>query len=115
MELNVFIKELESAPESIDFEQTMSVIEHNYEFTPTQFKNGQTVNEANQNNGSCKIFAFGALLELTVEQTLACFGKFYRQDVLQHPENDDHQNIRNFMISGWGGVKFEGSALTSKA
>ncbi|MCV5745695.1 HopJ type III effector protein [Escherichia coli] len=54
------------------------------------------------------------LNNLDKEATLACFGRFYREDVLQHPENSDHQNIRNFMVTGWEGIKFEASALTAK-
>ncbi|MGF1719335.1 HopJ type III effector protein [Vibrio kyushuensis] len=114
MELNLFVDELNQATDAIEFEQTMAVIEQNFEFTPTAFNNGKTVNLENQNNGSCKIFALGKLLDLSVEQTLACFGRFYREDVLQNPENDDHQNIRNFMVSGWEGVTFEGEALKAK-
>lgn len=114
MELQQFLDALASTPEQIEFETTIAVIEANYEFTPTAFTNGETENAAGQNNGSCKIFAFGLLNNLDKEATLACFGRFYRQDVLQHPENDDHQNIRNFMVSGWDGVKFESSALVAK-
>ncbi|MCV6037542.1 HopJ type III effector protein, partial [Escherichia coli] len=64
--------------------------------------------------GSCKIFAFGLLNTLDKEATVACFGRFYREDVLLHPENNDHQNIRNFMVTGWEGIQFETSALTAK-
>lgn len=114
MELNSFLDLLNQSPETIEFEQTIAVIEDNYDFTPAKFSNGSTVNEANQNNGSCKIFAFGKALELSESQTLACFGKFYREDVLQNPDNDDHQNIRNFIVSGWEGISFDGRALSAK-
>ena len=114
MELKTFIEKLNTQPKSVDFEQTMAVIDANYEFSPTSFTNGETHNEAGQNSGSCKIFAFGLLNELDVDATLACFGRFYRQDVLEHPENNDHQNIRNFMVTGWDGVKFESKALAQK-
>lgn len=114
MTLNEFLTQLSQHPEQVEFSDTMAVIEENYSFTPSSFVNGDTVNEANQNNGSCKIFAFGLLNELSPEHTLACFGTYYRDDVLKNPDGDDHQNIRNFMISGWEGVKFDGTALTSK-
>jgi len=113
MTLNEFLTQLTQRPEQVEFSDTMAVIEENYQFTPSSFVNGDTVNEAKQNNGSCKIFAFGLLNKLSAEQTLACFGSYYRDDVLKNPQGDDHQNIRNFMISGWDGVKFENSALTS--
>ncbi|MBE8556516.1 HopJ type III effector protein [Vibrio cyclitrophicus] len=115
MELETFLENLKQAPESVQFEDTMQVIEASYDFSESEFRNGDVVNAAGQNNGSCKIFAFGLALGLSVDQTLACFGQFYRNDVLDFPENTDHQNIRNFMIHGWGGVEFSLPALVAKA
>jgi hypothetical protein len=114
MQLQAFLDRLKDEPESIQFEDSMTVIESNYNFTPTTFRNGEILNEAGQNNGSCKILAFGQLNGLSVDETLACFGKFYRDDVLGNPEGEDHQNIRNFMQSGWDGVSFHGAALMPK-
>lgn len=114
MTLNEFLLKLDQTPEQIEFNETIEVIETHYDFTPAQFTNGETVNEANQNNGSCKIFAFGLLNSLTEQQTLACFGRYYREDVLEHPENDDHQNIRNFIKSGWDGIHYNSAALLAK-
>ena len=45
--------------------------------------------------------------DLTENQTLACFGDYYRVDVLENPNAYDHQNIRQFMEHGWCGVEFE--------
>jgi type III HopJ-like effector protein len=114
MNLDTFLTKLNNEPTQVTFSDTMATIEANYSFTPTTFTNGKTKNEADTNNGSCKIFAFGLLNNLNEEQTLACFGDYYRQDVLQNLEGDDHQNIRNFMKSGWAGINFESEALTSK-
>jgi hypothetical protein len=114
MQLQAFLDRLKDEPESIQFEDSMTVIESNYNFTPTTFRNGEILNEAGQNNGSCKILAFGQLNGLSADETLACFGKFYREDVLGNPEGEDHQNIRNFMQSGWDGVSFHGAALMPK-
>ncbi|MGR5244621.1 HopJ type III effector protein [Vibrio sp. PNB23_22_6] len=114
MELKDFLDALATSPETVEFETTMAAIEANYEFLPTAFTNGETRNNAGENNGSCKIFAFGQLNNLSKDMTLACFGRFYREDVLAHPENNDHQNIRNFMVTGWDGVKFESPALELK-
>ncbi len=114
MELQHFLDTLALTPEQIEFETTIAVIEANYDFTPTAFSNGTAHNGVGENNGSCKIFAFGLLNNLSKEATLACFGRFYREDVLQHPENNDHQNIRNFIVNGWDGVKFESPALDVK-
>lgn len=115
MNINGFIKRIDNEPELVEFEHTMDIIEQYFEFTPSAFRNGDIQNEANQNNGSCKIFAFGAALNLNEQQTLTCFGRFYREDVLQHPTNDDHQNIRNFMRLGWKGIGFDNEALVKKS
>ncbi|MFK7815738.1 MAG: HopJ type III effector protein, partial [Gammaproteobacteria bacterium] len=39
---------------------------------------------------------------------------YYRDDVLQNPEGDNHQNIRNFMKTGWGGITFENDVLVAR-
>ena len=108
------LEKIKTEPKSVSFAEVISHIDENYSFTPTRFTNGKTVNEANQNNGSCKIFSFAKLQDLTPEQTLNLFGEYYREDVLQNPEGTDHQNIRNFMESGWKGIAFEGDALGMK-
>ncbi|WP_026981481.1 HopJ type III effector protein [Flavobacterium suncheonense] len=98
-------------PESVSFAEVIEYIDSNFTFTPTRFTNGETVNEANQNNGSCKIFYFAKMHSLSQEQTLQLFGEYYRIDVLQHPDRTDHQNIRNFMKFGWKGIHFDNEAL----
>ncbi|WP_323814635.1 HopJ type III effector protein [Cellvibrio sp. NN19] len=114
MSIDTFIERINSNPDSVQFADTMTLIENNYDFTPTAFQNGSLKNEAGQNSGSCKLFSFAKLHNLTEAQTLVCFGDYYRVDVLQHPDAQDHQNIRNFMQFGWSGIQFEGSALSSK-
>ena len=101
-------------PESLQFKEIIAYIDEHYDFTPTAFKNGNTMNEAGQNNGSCKVFSFAKLQGLSKEQTLPLFCEFYREDVLKNPEGTDHQNIRNFMENGWDGIVFEGEALKEK-
>ncbi len=114
MEIQALIDKLVEQPEQLDFPEVISVIDAHYEFTPTAFINGETSNEENQNNGSCKIFAFAKLQGLSESQTLTCFGDFYRIDVLDNPKGTDHQNIRNFIRYGWQGVTFSGQALSHK-
>jgi len=109
-----FLKQLQENPRSITFQDTINVIEENYDFTPTAFQNGNQHNNAGENNGSCKIFSFAKLQNLSKEATLACFGSYYFQNILENPDGDDHQNIRNFMKTGWSGVYFEGKALVNK-
>lgn len=110
----MLFEQLERSPEEIQFKDVIAFIDEHYDFTPTQFTNGNMVNEAGQNNGSCKIFSFAQLNDLLKEETLHLFGEFYREDVLKNPEGTDHQNIRNFMDSGWDGISFEGKALQRK-
>jgi len=114
MTLEHFLEKLSTQPETIAFTDTMTVIESHYTFTETAFNNGVQHNAAGENSGSCKLFAFAKLQGLTAAHTLACFGAYYRDDVLGHPDAQDHQNIRQFMINGWSGITFEGEALTAK-
>lgn len=106
--------QLNTSPEAIEFNDVMALIDANFDFTPTAFSNGDTHNEANQNNGSCKLLALGQHLNLNQAQTLALFGRFYRDDVLGNPTGDDHANIRNFMQTGHAGVKFDTFPLTER-
>lgn len=110
----MILQQLKNSPETIQFKEVIAFIDENYDFTPTKFTNGKTVNEANQNNGSCKVFSFAKLNHLSKEETLFLFGEFYRNDVLKNPEGNDHQNIRNFIEFGWVGISFEGEALKSR-
>lgn len=101
-------------PRQVEFEQVIDVIDRHYQYTPVRFRNGveerEIVNEPGQNEGSCKILAFARRHGLTVRQTLACFGRYYREDVLGHGQG--HQNIRNFMRDGWAGISFEQEPLS---
>jgi len=113
MDKTTFLEKLKSSPETIDFTETIAAVEDSYDFTPTTFKNGELLNEAGKNSGSCKLFAFAKLNNLTKQQTLYCFGNYYKE-VFNTPEGNDHQNIRNFMKTGWEGIQFEGKALQEK-
>ena len=114
MSIQAFLEKLRQTSEAITFPETIAVVEENYDFTPTAFQNGKTHNAAGTNSGSCKLFAFAQLQNLSEAETLACFGAFYREEVLGDPEGTNHQNIRNFMIHGWNGIEFEGTALEQK-
>jgi len=114
MNLTSYITRLKQAPKTIAFTDTMATIEEHYVFTPTAFQNGNQQNKAGENSGSCKLFAFAKLQNLSQEETLASFVAYYFEDVLKNPEGNDHQNIRNFMKTGWDGIRFEGEALELK-
>ena len=97
----------------IVFNDVIAYIESKYNHTPTAFTNGTQVNEMDQNQGSAKVLGFGKIEGLSVEDTLKLFAEHY-QSVLDTPEGNDHQNIRQFMLNGWEGVKFDGDALSIK-
>lgn len=95
------------------FSDVIAYIEENYLYTPSAFTNGNQVNAENENQGSAKIFAFAQLNNLSKEDTLQLFVEHY-QSVLEAPEETNHQNIRQFMIYGWNGIKFEKQVLRVK-
>ncbi|WP_297478132.1 HopJ type III effector protein [uncultured Photobacterium sp.] len=116
--MDTLIEKIKNTPNNINFQEIIATINDNYHYQPTQFINGTTnnamINLVGTNEGSCKIFAFAHLHCLSKSETLACFGKFYRDDVLKYPQNNDHQNIRQFMVSGLDGIHFEVFPLTIK-
>jgi len=113
MTITEFKTKLKTTPTAITFKETMQVIEDYYTFNPTAFANGDIINNAGENNGSCKLFAFAMHQELTKEATLFSFGEHY-QSVLDDKNGTSHQNIRNFMQTGFKGLSFENEALTLK-
>ncbi len=114
MQLDDFLQKLIADPNSIEFEDTMSIIEKYYNYSPVSFINGDVINQAGENEGSCKLLYFAQINKLSEQQTLSCFGRYYRIDVLNNPLGEDHQNIRNFMQTGWDGITFQGQALVNK-
>jgi len=113
MTITEFKTKLKTTPTAITFKETMQVIEYYYTFNPTAFANGDIINNAGENNGSCKLFAFAMHQEFTKEATLFSFGEHY-QTVLADKNGASHQNIRNFMQTGFKGLSFENEALTLK-
>lgn len=116
MTLDSLLQLIREAPQGVEFDQVLAVIGDCYRYTPTAFRNGvagdAVFNAAGTNEGSCRIFAFARLHGLNEAQTLACFGRFYREDVLANPAGTDHANIRTFMRHGWEGIHFDGEALS---
>jgi len=95
------------------FGDVLAHIDAHYSFTPTAFHNGSVHNNAGENSGSCRIFAFAQANQLNEQQTLSLFAEHYNA-VQLHPEGTDHQNIRNFIQHGWNGIRFADQALTAK-
>ena len=111
LSLENFLINVKQQDSTVEFEQVMQVIADNYQYQPAEFVNGELVNAIGTNEGSCKIFYFAQLNKLSQQQTLACFGRYYREDVLANPTGTDHGNIRNFMQTGWQGIEFKSVAL----
>jgi hypothetical protein len=114
MNLEDFKNKLERSPKTIAFSQTMEIIDAYYDFTPAAFTNGALANDEGKNSGSCKLFAFAKDQNLTKESTLACFGDYYFKDVLEDPNGTGHQNIRNFIKTGFNGLEFKVFPLVKK-
>ena len=95
------------------FSDVIAHIDAAYTHTATAFKNGLQHNAATENQGSAKVFSFANLNGLDQAQTLSLFAEHYAA-VLTTPEATDHQNIRQFIINGWDGIEFEGTALVAK-
>lgn len=110
-EISTFITSLKS--NSLAFREVIEYIDTYYNYQPMAFKNGAVYNEATQNQGCAKVFAFAQLSELSAADTLFLFAEHY-QAVLAIPNATDHQNIRQFITHGWSGIVFEGKPLTQK-
>lgn len=114
-DLEILIKQIKTTPEKTEFKDVIEIIDKYYRYTPTRFVNGtdseNIINPAGENEGSCKVFSFAQLHQLDERQTLHCFGKYYREDVLKKPEATDHANIRTFIKYGWQQIRFDNTAL----
>ena len=110
-ELNTLLENLKQ--NAVSFNEVIGFINARYEHQPTAFKNGKAYNEAIQNQGSARVFAFAQLNNLDKDDTLYLFAEHY-QSVLNSPEGADHQNIRQFMQHGWQRISFEGQALIAR-
>jgi hypothetical protein len=109
--LKELLQRIKTQADSVSFAEVMAIIDSHYDYQPSGFDNGcnddMVHNPAGSNEGSCKIFAFARLNHLDAAQTLACFGDYYRIDVLASPDGTDHGNIRHFIRHGWAGIRFE--------
>ncbi|MGM0769280.1 MAG: HopJ type III effector protein [Pseudomonadota bacterium] len=96
-----------------DFDDTLALIERHFEYRPTGFHNGPLFNAEGENAGSCRVFGLGQYCNLNEADTLALFAQHYQQ-VLNDPAGDSHGNIRQFISTGWSGIRFEGAPLRAR-
>ena len=96
-----------------NFDDTLALIDQNFEFQPTGFNNGPVRNDAGENAGSCRVFALGQYCNLSEADTLNLFAQHYQQ-VLGDPAGDSHGNIRQFISTGWSGIRFDQQPLRAR-
>ncbi|WP_424216589.1 HopJ type III effector protein (plasmid) [Streptomyces sp. BI20] len=96
-----------------EFAATLAFVAEHYEYRPTAFRNGEAENAAGENEGSCKTLGLAVLEGLSDQEALLAFGEHYRK-VVATPQDTDHGNIRNLVVHGLAGVKFDGEPLTRK-
>ncbi|WP_159633820.1 HopJ type III effector protein [Sphingobacterium composti Ten et al. 2007 non Yoo et al. 2007] len=111
MSLNNLLHQLSA--KQIFFLDVLAFIEANYNYTPSAFKNGNQQNAATENQGSARVLFFAKINNLSKEDTLSLFAEHY-DAVLNSPEGNDHQNIRQFMANGWDTVSFDNAVLFEK-
>ena len=109
--VKLLLDRLDTKLSSIEFAEIIAFIDTHYEFKETAFANGGVVNKAGENSGSCKVFSFALLHNLTETQTLGLFAEHYRDAVALNPDGDDHQNIRQFIRTGFAGLTFSDTPL----
>ena len=99
----VFNANVEMDADTLKFEEVMDLIDTHYEVGLIEFKNGDIVNKQGENEGSAKLLSYAALSDFDKDTTLKLWGQYYRE-VVADPDGDSHQNIRNFMKTGWEGT-----------
>lgn len=95
------------------FADTLEFIDAHYAYQPSGFDNGPVRNNADQNQGSCKVLAMALDQDLTDLQALQCFAEHY-QAVLADPAGSDHANIRALRDHGLNAVTFDTPPLTRR-
>ncbi|QSP96267.1 HopJ type III effector protein [Marinobacter salinisoli] len=93
-----------------DFAETLALIERHFDYQPTAFHNGPLTNAPGENAGSCRVFALGRYCNLAESDTLRLFAEHYRQ-VVEDPSGSSHANIRQFISTGWSGIRFDADPL----
>ena len=93
-----------------DFDDTLALIDQHFEYQPTGFDNGPLHNAAGENAGSCRVFALAQYCNLNETDTLNLFAQHYQQ-VLGDPAGSSHGNIRQFISTGWSGIRFDDQPL----
>ena len=73
----VFNANLEMSGDEIKFEEVIEIIDTHYEYGLIEFKNGDILNQAGENEGSAKVLSYAALSDLDKETTLKVSTDYY--------------------------------------
>lgn len=95
------------------FSDTLSLIGEAFDYRPAGFHNGPLFNPPGENEGSCRVFSLAQYCNLNEADTLRLFAEHYQQ-VLDDPAGDSHGNIRQFMATGWSGIRFDQPPLSKR-
>ncbi len=95
------------------FSDTLELIGQVFDYQPTGFHNGPLFNPAGENEGSCRVFSLAQYCNLNEADTLRLFAEHYQQ-VLDDPAGESHGNIRQFMTTGWSGIRFDQPPLRKR-
>jgi hypothetical protein len=93
-----------------NFDDTLALVEQHFHYQPTGFHNGPEFNASDENLGACKVFGIAQYCSLNEVDTLTLFAQHYKQ-VLDNPAGESHGNIRQFISTGWSGIRFENTPL----
>lgn len=97
----------------IQFKDVLAHIDEFYFYSPSAFTNGTQSNATDENQGSARVLYFAQMNNLSQEDTLVLFAEHF-DAVIDNPTGTDHQNIRQFQLNGWDGVRFESEVLKLK-
>jgi hypothetical protein len=91
----LFFRKIKTNSAKHHIQETIAVIEENYTFLQQHLKMEYCTMQG-ENSGSCKLFAFAEMQNLSEAATLSCFGAYYQEDVLGDPEE---RTIKTFATS----------------
>lgn len=111
-ECREFVEKIKKNEITVTYQETIDFLDKHYDYFEVPFKCGDISYEPNVKKGAAKIFSFGLMTKMSVDETLRLFGEYYRDLT---PDGTDRPNIRNFIKYGWPGVTFDrGLAIVSK-
>lgn len=84
----------EETTRTIELNDVLEVLRSKYSWTNQTFRNGDLMNDEDENQASGLLLAWAVKNKLTSSQVMRCYGKFARE---LDPRGSDHQNIREVL------------------